>query len=676
MIREHMNSRLITKGFFLITRVVIISLCFALPWTGAFVPRACSGLDPTVVSGEELASSELSSSGYPGFDSAEFNVTEEVSAAEAARESSNTLTITTYKGSDEGHLITFPDSTTMSIDCASGSITTKSHFHTDHCADCGSGQYNRNNVYPGQVIYNKDGVTVTVVAANSRVIGQGSANVPCPAGDENQESMALLVKYRGFDYLTGGDLYGSVEGPLGSKLKEMGVHVDVLKISHHGTGSNSSSSLSYLQNISPEYATISGKATDPLAGGATTIPNLIKANVKTIYCIPDYGLPSPVPTQVCTVNGNLTITTDGSTYTFSGGSPYFYHGPYQVDEYVPPPVIPPHLMVTEVALDTHCAPENHDWIELYLPPDASRINLYDFYQTDLDEVQRAATSTVTIMPGDVVILHDASGPSENDTTGKGSNGWWDIYVENPGSVTWNPYDDQFVVCSRNPANPAEPAPETIIDAVVWSNDDGEMRSEQVADGNYLIQEAYHWGDPTAGIGSFSATNEGPAIGDINYGYAQRLTTEDTNSVLDWTISATHSQGTPPPTPTPIPTQPPAPPLVKVILNSSSLAAGEMLIVSVVVQPVTGRQFDAYAVITGTAGTFSIQFGNRLHRGLMPIVQNIRSLPNGYSGVLLKITIPQGVSGDYRVVAGLVDAGGTVKGPGSAFASDIEYITVR
>ncbi|MCX6356744.1 MAG: hypothetical protein NT045_02535, partial [Candidatus Aureabacteria bacterium] len=145
--------------------------------------------------------SKLSRSGYLGFDSAEFNVTEEVSAAEAARESSNILTITTYTGYYEGHLITFPDSTTMSIDCASGSITTKSHFHADHCAACGSGDYNRNNVAPGDVIYSNGGVTVTVVAANKKVIGEEKADVTCPASDENPNSMALWVKYGGFDYL-------------------------------------------------------------------------------------------------------------------------------------------------------------------------------------------------------------------------------------------------------------------------------------------------------------------------------------------------------------------------------------------------------------------------------------------------------------------------------------------
>ena len=279
---------------------------------------------------------ELSRSGYLGFDSAEFNVTEKSTAAEAARGSSNILTITTdgYTGWGEGWLITFPDSTTMSIDCASGSVTTKSHFHTDHCAACGSGNYNRNNVVPGQVIYNNGGVTVTVVAANGYVIGQGSGSVACPADDENPMSMALLVKYGGFDYLTTGDLYGSVEVPLGSALVALHVNVDVLKVSHHGTSTNSSSSLSYLQNISPEYAVISGTATSPKS---TTLSNLVSAGVNTIYYADNYSLDVP---EVYRANGNIVITTDGSTYSFSGGNPSFSHGPFQVDEVVGPTSTP------------------------------------------------------------------------------------------------------------------------------------------------------------------------------------------------------------------------------------------------------------------------------------------------------------------------------------------------
>ena len=238
------------------------------------------------------------------------------SATEAAHGSSNILTITTYDTGNEGHLIAFPDSTTMSIDCADGTITAKSHFHSDHCADCGEGDYNRNIVAPGQFLYNKDGVTVQVVAANARVIGEDAVYVDCPASDENRESMGLWVKYRGFDYLTAGDLTASVEDSLGSALAERGVNVDVLKVSHHG--SSSSSRLSYLLKILPEYAVIAGNASAPTD---ETFTNFTSAGVQTIYYAYDYPLGAGYP--VYRANGDVVITTDGYTYTFSGGNPPF-----------------------------------------------------------------------------------------------------------------------------------------------------------------------------------------------------------------------------------------------------------------------------------------------------------------------------------------------------------------
>lgn len=617
-------------GVGVLSLIIGVSLCLFSLIPSALAPRDCFGFD----------------------------------ANEAVRESSNALTITTYSGFNEGHLITFPDSTTMSIDCASGNITTKSHFHADHCADCGSGQYNRNNVSPGQVIYNNGGVTVTVVAANGRVIGQGAANVPCDSGDENPLSMALLVKYRGFDYLTAGDLTSSPESSLGSALAARGVKVDVLKVSHHG--SSTSSKLSYLQNILPEYAVVSGHNSSLKAD---TLQNLKDAGVKITY--DTYNDQSDPRFKYS--GGNITITTDGAYYYIS--APNFSDGPYDVDEYVPPDVIPPHLLVTEVAIDTHRFPESHDWIELYLPPDASAINLDSLYWTDFEEVQDAATATVTLIPGDVVILHDAPGDSENDWTGKGWNGWWDIYVDNVKSNSWNPWDDQFTICSQNSA---QPPGDSIIDAVVWSNYDGTVSAGAIADGNYLIN-ALHWGNPSAGNGVFAFNNEGPAMGDINYGYAQRITTVDTNSVLDWTIGPSHSQGIPPPTPAPPPAPPastPQPEAVSLFLNQGSFAAGDQLQLRTIVQPFSGQPCDVYVVIVGPPGLFSVLSGNRLTSGIVPIVKNLQGLPEVVDLTVFQVAVPANLGGDYNAIIAFVDKGKKVKGLSSAFMYKIAGFSIQ
>ncbi|MEJ2745353.1 MAG: hypothetical protein P8123_06675 [bacterium] len=284
---------------------------------------------PSILPGE---SDTITPDEYLVSDPVEFPVDKEVSSLEDEFASSGTLTITTYTGHQEAHLITFPDGTTMSIDCGyeygdAETITTISHFHSDHCGDCDgfypTYQYDRNNVVPGEVIYDKDGVTVTVVAANGVVIGQEPAGPYDCGGLENDWSMALWIKYGGFDYLTAGDLEG-VELALGAALKERGIHIDVHKVSHHG--SRTSSSLFFLLNILPEYAVIAGGGSEP---PPDTLWGLVFVGVKRIYYAHSYPVYTDYPICVAT-NGAVTTITDGYTYSISGGACGDYH--VEVDE--------------------------------------------------------------------------------------------------------------------------------------------------------------------------------------------------------------------------------------------------------------------------------------------------------------------------------------------------------
>jgi hypothetical protein len=286
---------------------------------------------PSILPGE---SDTITPDEYLVSDPVEFPVDEEVSAEKGALESSGILTITTYTGHQEAHLITFPDGTTMSIDCGyeygnAETITTISHFHSDHCGDCGEFyppyQYHRNNVVPGDVIYSDDdrNITVTVVAANGVVIGQEPAGPYACGGFENDWSMALLIKYGGFDYLTAGDMEG-VELALGAALKERGIHIDVLKVSHHG--SSTSTTLGFLLDILPEYAVIAGGGSQPTTD---TLSKLAYVGVRTIYYAHSYPVYPGYPICVAT-NGAVVTTTDGYTYSISGGA--CGDGPVDVDE--------------------------------------------------------------------------------------------------------------------------------------------------------------------------------------------------------------------------------------------------------------------------------------------------------------------------------------------------------
>jgi len=579
-------------------------------------------------------------------------------------------------GQGDGILVTYPDSTTMSIDCASGSITAYSHFHSDHCAPCDGGNFNRNNVTPGQVIYNKDGVTVTCVAANGKVIDEDPAGYKaCAPGNdmENEWSMALWFKYKGFDFLAGGDLAGLAEYNLGTKLASRGAKIDIYKVHHHGSAS--SSGQTFLNNIRPEYAVIS--VGDGNSYGHPTqqaLDRLNKAGVRIIYQT-EKGA-GGTASNVVVADGDILFSTDGASYTISG--PSFSNGPFPVDEYATPTW--PHLIVSEAAIaGAYLSPEDHRWIELSLPPGASPVDLSNLYWLSKGpRGQLAKNGSLTMMPGDVAIVHKTgasdSRTDENNATGKGANGWWDIYTHLDGTY-WVTTEDCLIISRENswPPNPVN-----ILDSVIWSNHDGHTPANAVDALNYLITTG-HWGNPIPRSGLFSASDDTSGVGSIDSGYAQRKTTEDTDSVQDWVMSTVNSEGTPPPTPTPEATASQQK-QIAVVLNKNIFSAGDTLTVDVAAQPLTGRPFDAYAAIMDAGGRvlFWLQPRNSLNPGTtpLPLATKVSSLPNGYSGTLLNVRVPSGHGGDYQVGVGLVDSGGRIKGANSAFAYDIAGLSVR
>jgi hypothetical protein len=135
--------------------------------------------------------------------------------------------------------------------------------------------------------------------------------------------MALWIKYGGFDYLTAGDLEG-VELALGAALKERGIHIDVHKVSHHG--SSTSTTINFLRDILPEYVVIAGGGSQPTTG---TLWKLVYVGVKTIYYAHSYPVYEGYPICVAT-DGAVVTTTDGYTYSISGGA--CGDGPVEVDE--------------------------------------------------------------------------------------------------------------------------------------------------------------------------------------------------------------------------------------------------------------------------------------------------------------------------------------------------------
>lgn len=281
-------------------------------------------------------------------------------------------------GQGDSALVIFPDGRTMLIDAGMKwtgqkiidllsrlgigklDILVGSHSHPDHvggfstvvsegCTDSSTMAYGIANgswqgipwhaINPGDVIYSSSGATATCYAVNGHIIGGAYVD---PERNKNAKSVVLNIKFKGFDYLTGGDLTGSgdhpdVEDPLGDALAASGVHIDVYKVHHHG--SRYSSNLYFLQKIMPEFAMIS--AGDGNKFRHPTRAALKRLNDPSVHVVRIFqteegaGVTAP---NITVANGQIVISTDGASYSFTNEGPEsttFSYGPYPVDEYVP-----------------------------------------------------------------------------------------------------------------------------------------------------------------------------------------------------------------------------------------------------------------------------------------------------------------------------------------------------
>jgi beta-lactamase superfamily II metal-dependent hydrolase len=122
----------------------------------------------------------------------------------------------------------------------------------------------------GTVINLGNGATLTCIARNGSIIGGGSVSV----SDENDRSIALLVKYGGFDYLWASDLGGGSDACTGRSTGQNNVEtavitaispggasplistggIDLLHVNHHG--SESSTNPTYFNGAAPAVAVI------------------------------------------------------------------------------------------------------------------------------------------------------------------------------------------------------------------------------------------------------------------------------------------------------------------------------------------------------------------------------------------------------------------------------------
>jgi len=180
-----------------------------------------------------------------------------------------------------------------------------SKTYTDYVNAVGA---KRSPISPGHVIDLGDGVTIRCVAANgSNPIGKAYTGT-----DENTLSVVIILSYDHFQMYLGGDSTSRIE-PF---IAPFTGNVDVYKVSHHGRSTSSSQML--LSFIKPEISIISVGNGNPFRNpNPKTIARLINNN-SYIYQT-ESGAATPPVGKGEVANGNITITTDGRSYTISGG---------------------------------------------------------------------------------------------------------------------------------------------------------------------------------------------------------------------------------------------------------------------------------------------------------------------------------------------------------------------
>jgi beta-lactamase superfamily II metal-dependent hydrolase len=195
----------------------------------------------------------------------------------------------------------------------------------------------------GTVIALGNGATLTCIARNGSIIGGGSVAVT----DENDRSIALLIKYGGFDYIWASDMGGGSDSCTGRSTAQLDVEtsvinaispgganplisaggIDLMHVNHHG--SESSTNPTYFNKIKPAVAIIGVGAGESSGWDLPRIDVvehvLLGASSSCITAPPTFVLQTEEGNPGSTLMshagycvGNIKVTTDGiSLFTVS-----------------------------------------------------------------------------------------------------------------------------------------------------------------------------------------------------------------------------------------------------------------------------------------------------------------------------------------------------------------------
>src|SRR5512140_130799 len=298
-----------------------------------------------------------------------------------------------------------------------------------------------------------NGALARIVAVGGKVIGVGTV-VSSP--DENDRSVATLVQYGDFDYITAGDLGGgksdmactgrstdqaNVESALARTLGPGGAAslltadgVEVLDVDHHGSESGTNSD--YMNLLSPRIAVINtgkGQGDDWYHPRKAVVDNVLLAGASCITAPPAIVLQteegSPLGNKTSKAGyccGDIAITTTGrGTFTVSA-SGAVTQGP---DERVQagldsPASFPldgaaspggPAVVITEIMANPVSASDTEgEWIELYNAGQSSvDINGWILRDDDNDQHRISNGGPLLVPAGGRLVLGRSGDSSKN-----------------------------------------------------------------------------------------------------------------------------------------------------------------------------------------------------------------------------------------------------------------------
>jgi beta-lactamase superfamily II metal-dependent hydrolase len=209
----------------------------------------------------------------------------------------------------------------------------------------------------GTTINLGDSATITCVARDGNIIGGGTVSV----SDENDRSIALLIQYKGFDFLWGSDLGGGsidqsctgrstsqvdVETSVITAISPSGASplipaggIDVLFVNHHG--SESSTNKNWMNLSAPAVAVIStgdGQSSNWYLPRKDVVENVLLAQATSCITVPaalvlqtEEGAPAGALTSTAGFSvGDIKISANGKGYYVVSADDAVTQGPNEV----------------------------------------------------------------------------------------------------------------------------------------------------------------------------------------------------------------------------------------------------------------------------------------------------------------------------------------------------------